>query len=269
MMSPHLQRWITGVVAVPALFCLVYFGAESVFAILILLAALAGVYEYGAIVFGAGRRREKAELFFFGGIILLAAVAGEREYLLAVLTLSVLGVFVLELLSARERPFDMEATAKTVLGLVYVPLLMSHFIFLRQEEQGVLWIFFVLMLAFSGDIAAFYVGRKFGRRKLLPSVSPGKTVEGILGLVAGSLAGCLLFRELFFPALPVLHVSVLAVAGGVVGQLGDLSESAIKRSAGVKDSGVILPGHGGILDRLDCLLFLVPFVYYYQRFVIS
>jgi phosphatidate cytidylyltransferase len=268
MMSPHLQRWITGVVAVPALFCLVYFGAESVFAILILLAALAGVYEYGAIVFGA-RRRERVELFFFGAAILLAAVAGDREYLLAVLTLSVLVVFVLELLSARERPFDMDATAKVLLGLVYVPLLMSHFIFLRREEHGVLWIFFVLMLAFSGDVAAFYVGRKFGRRKLLPSVSPGKTVEGILGLVAGSLAGCLLFRQLFFPALPLLHVSVLAVVGGVVGQLGDLSESAIKRSAGVKDSGAILPGHGGILDRLDCLLFLVPFVYYYKRFVIS
>jgi len=267
MMSPHAQRWITGIVAVPVLFCVVFFGTETVFAILIFLAALAGIYEYGVVVFGTGRGREKGELFFFGAVVLLAAIAGDRECLLAVLTLSVLGVFVLDLFSARERPFDMDATAKTILGLAYVPLLMSHFIFLRQEGEGVRWIFFVLMLAFSGDIAAFYVGRKFGRRKLLPSVSPGKTVEGILGLVAGSLAGGLLFRSLFFPALPLLHVCVLAVAGGIVGQLGDLSESAIKRSAGVKDSGAILPGHGGILDRLDCLLFLVPFVYYYQRFV--
>ncbi|OPY91738.1 MAG: Phosphatidate cytidylyltransferase [Syntrophaceae bacterium PtaU1.Bin231] len=268
MMNPHLKRWITGIVAVPVLFCVVYFGTEEVFAILILLAALAGVFEYGAIVFGAGKGRERGELFFFGAVLLLAAAAGDRELLLAVVALSVPGVFILDLFSARTGSFDMGATAKTVLGIVYVPLLMSHFIFLRREEQGVLWIFFVLVLAFSGDIAAFYVGRKFGRRKLLPSVSPGKTVEGILGLVAGSLAGCLLFRWLFFPVLPVLHAAVLAAVGGIVGQLGDLSESALKRSAGVKDSGAILPGHGGILDRLDCLLFLVPFVYYYQRFVI-
>jgi len=268
-MGAHFQRWITGIVAVPALFCLIYFGNEDVFSVLILLAALAGIHEYGAIAFGPGRIQEKGEIFFFGTMILFTAVAGEPAFLLAVVTLSILGVFMFDLLRVRKQPFDTETTAKIVLGLAYVPLLISHFIFLRQEEQGMQWIFFVLMLAFSGDIAAFYIGRKFGSRKLLPSVSPGKTVEGILGLVTGSLAGCLLFRWLFFPSLSMMHAAVLAVVGSVIGQLGDLSESAIKRSAGVKDSGTILPGHGGILDRLDCLLFIVPFVYYYQRFVIA
>jgi len=151
---------------------------------------------------------------------------------------------------------------------MYIPLLMSHFILIRQTSSGVLWIFFILVLAFSGDIAAYYVGRRMGKKKLLPGVSPGKTVEGTIGLVAGSIAGCLLFRQLFFPLLSVPHAVILGLVGSIIGQLGDLSESALKRSAGVKDSGVILPGHGGILDRLDCLMFITPFVYYYQVFII-
>jgi len=118
--------------------------------------------------------------------------------------------------------------------------------------------FFILVLAFAGDIAAFYVGRTWGRRKLLPLVSPGKTEEGILGLVAGSVLGCLIFRQLFLPSLPIVHTVVLGIVGSVIGQLGDLCESAIKRASGVKDSGVILPGHGGLLDRLDCLILSCP-----------
>jgi phosphatidate cytidylyltransferase len=125
------------------------------------------------------------------------------------------------------------------------------------------------VLAFAGDIAAYYVGRRLGRKKLLPEVSPGKTVEGVIGLVVGSIAGCLLFRHFFFPLLPVVHTVVLGLVGSVIGQLGDLCESALKRAAGVKDSGTLLPGHGGMLDRLDCLMFITPYVYYYQALVIK
>ena len=127
---------------------------------------------------------------------------------------------------------------------------------------------FILVLAFTGDVAAYYVGKGMGKRKLLPHVSPGKTVEGTIGLVAGSIAGCLLFRQLFFPLLPVAHAVILGLVGSVTGQLGDLCESAFKRAAGVKDSGALLPGHGGILDRLDCLMFIAPVVYYYQALII-
>jgi phosphatidate cytidylyltransferase len=123
-------------------------------------------------------------------------------------------------------------------------------------------------MAFAGDTAAYYVGRRLGRHKLYPEVSPGKTVEGTIGLVVGSVAGCLLFRHYFFQALPMGHAIVLGLAGSVLGQLGDLCESVLKRAAGVKDSGTLFPGHGGILDRLDCLIFITPFVYYYQGFLI-
>ena len=163
----------------------------------------------------------------------------------------------------------MSRVGKVILGVMYVPLLMSHFILIRQEPEGIRWIFFILVLAFSGDIAAYYVGRGIGRRKLLPEVSPGKTVEGTIGLFAGSIIGCILFRQLFFPILPLLHTVILGLVGSVAGQLGDLCESALKRTAGVKDSGTLLPGHGGILDRLDCLMFITPFVYYYRVLIIQ
>jgi phosphatidate cytidylyltransferase len=99
-------------------------------------------------------------------------------------------------------------------------------------------------------------------------VSPGKSVEGTIALVAGSIAGCLIFSYFFFPQLPAVHAAIMGLVGSVAGQLGDLCESALKRTAGVKDSGMLLPGHGGILDRLDCLMFITPFVYYYQEYFI-
>jgi phosphatidate cytidylyltransferase len=136
-------------------------------------------------------------------------------------------------------------------------------------EDGIMWVFFILVLAFSGDIAAFYVGKTIGKRKLIPEVSPGKTIEGTVGLFIGSIAGCVLFKVLLYPSLPLIHVIILGFLGGVIGQLGDLCESAIKRASGVKDSGDILLGHGGLLDRLDCLIFIVPFVYYYQLFLLK
>jgi phosphatidate cytidylyltransferase len=156
-----------------------------------------------------------------------------------------------------------------MLGMMYIPVLLSFFILIRELENGVLWIYFILLLAFSGDAAAFYTGKVFGKTKLLPSISPNKTVEGVIGLVLGSMAVCFIFSYIFFPDLPVYHVLVMSFLGSIIGQLGDLFESEIKRGGGIKDSGRILPGHGGILDRIDCLLFIAPFIFSYQVYIIK
>ncbi|MBU2228506.1 MAG: phosphatidate cytidylyltransferase [Proteobacteria bacterium] len=267
-MTPHLKRWITGAIAVPILFGIIAYGSEIAFAVLIIAASLAGMLEYNRMAFGEGISREKIQTMAIAFVILLTAVSGDFRLLAAVMSLGVMAAMMLHLLRMREGEPDMGPVAKMILGIMYVPLLMSHFILIRKAEEGVLWVFFILVLAFSGDIAAYYAGKGLGRRKLLPNVSPGKTVEGIIGLIMGSIAGCLLFRQLFFPLLPVWHAVVLGLVGSVVGQLGDLCESALKRAAGVKDSGALLPGHGGILDRLDCLMFIAPFVYYYQALII-
>ena len=120
----------------------------------------------------------------------------------------------------------------------------------------------------TGDSAAYYVGSSWGKRKLYPEVSPKKSIEGALGGLAGSLAGAVVFKLLWFPDLPLIHCLVVALFAAVLAQLGDLFESLLKRSFGVKDSGMIIPGHGGILDRLDSILFAAPVLYYYLRYVI-
>lgn len=267
-MNPHLKRWITGVIAVPILFAIIAYGSEELFALLIMGAALLGMVEYNRMVFGSGLSPEKGETLVVALLILVSAATGNKALLVAILTFAVMAVLMFNLLRIGKKGLDMAPVGGVILGVLYIPLLMSHFILLRQTPAGVQWIFLILVLAFSGDIAAYYVGRALGKKKLLPQVSPGKTVEGTIGLVAGSIAGCLVFRQLFLPALPVTHTVILGLVGSIVGQLGDLCESALKRSAGVKDSGTLLPGHGGILDRLDCLMFITPFVYYYRVLMI-
>jgi phosphatidate cytidylyltransferase len=268
-MTTHLKRWLTAVVAVPLLFVIIFFGSDTLFSAVITGVILLGVHEYQHIVFGAGHLWEKAQGLLIGFLIPLTVYFGNMQLLLAVLSFSVLLVFFTYLLRIKEDHFDILPVGKMILGFMYVPLMMSYFILIRRLDQGVLWIFFLLVLAFSGDVTAYYVGKNFGKQKLLPLVSPNKTVEGTIGLFVGGTAGCVIFQQIFFPALPVVHAAALGFFGSVLGQLGDLCESAMKRASGVKDSGVILPGHGGILDRLDCLIFIAPFVYYYYAFIIK
>ncbi len=268
-MTPHIKRWITGIVAIPILYVVIAYGSPKAFAVLIFTVTLAGMWEYNQMAFGRGFLLEKTEAFGFTVLLFLTVLQSSIHIIFALLTLSVIAVLMLNLLRMKKQGTDLSHVAKVLLGILYIPLLMSHFILIRGTDSGVLWIWFILVMAFTGDTVAYYIGRRFGKRKLLPEVSPGKTVEGTVGLILGSIAGCLLFKMFFFPSLAVGHAAVLGLLGSVTGQLGDLSESALKRAAGVKDSGTILPGHGGILDRLDCLMFITPFVYYYQAFVIQ
>jgi phosphatidate cytidylyltransferase len=159
-------------------------------------------------------------------------------------------------------------TALVCFGFLYVPLLLSHLVLLRLDPHGSQWIFLLLVIVMTGDSAAYYTGSSFGRHKLYEAVSPKKSIEGALGGLAGSLVGALLFRQFFFPELALVHCIAVTLPAAAMGQLGDLFESLLKRSCGVKDSGTIVPGHGGILDRLDSVLFAAPVLFYYLRFII-
>ncbi len=268
-MNAHVKRWLTAAAVVPILFAVVAWGGQTVFFLLIVAAVLLGVHEYNAMVLERASFSEKMQLFSLAALMPVIFHWGSPELLLCFLVFSVLAVFIMYLLSIRQDHFDLLAIMKILFGLFYIPFLLSHLIWLRNADAGVLWIFFVIVLAFSGDVAAYYVGRTWGRHKLIPVVSAGKTVEGLLGLIMGSALGCLIYSWLFFPALFPWHAVLLGIFGSIVGQLGDLCESVLKRTAGVKDSGTLLPGHGGILDRLDCLLFIAPIVHYYRYFIIS
>jgi len=269
-MSSLLKRWATGLVLVPILLVVILFGSESVFAAMVMLFVVGGILEYSHIVFGAQWGIEKIEGLIFAVVIPFLGFLGNDKLMLAVLSALITVVFILFVWKARkETQFDFLTVTKVIFGVMYIPFMMTHFIFLRMMTNGILWIIFVLVLAFAGDIAALYIGKYFGKRKLIPSISPGKTIEGLFGLVVGSVLACLLFAVFLMPDISLMHITLLAFVGSIIGQLGDICESAIKRSYGLKDSGVVLPGHGGLLDRLDCLVFIAPFVYYYRLLVIA
>ncbi|GAM11397.1 phosphatidate cytidylyltransferase [Geobacter sp. OR-1] len=154
-------------------------------------------------------------------------------------------------------------------GFLYVPLLLSQLLLLRSEPFGPFWILLMMLIVMAGDSAAYYIGSAFGRNKLYPAVSPNKSIEGAVGGLAGSVAGAFIAKFSFFPQLGAVDCIAAAVALGILGQLGDLFESLLKRSCGVKDSGAIIPGHGGMLDRLDSILFAAPAAWWYAHFIFS
>ncbi len=181
----------------------------------------------------------------------------------------------------KEREGSLVAWALTFSGAVYVGWTMAHFVLLRALEHpllpapldflrldaGAAWILMALLITSANDTAAYFVGRAWGRRRMAPSISPNKSWEGAAGGLAGAVvAGALLVPLVGLPISAAMGM-LLGGVGGVAGQAGDLAESLLKRQAGIKDSGHLIPGHGGLLDRADSLLFTVPTLYYLVRWL--
>jgi len=156
---------------------------------------------------------------------------------------------------------SLSETSFNLLSVLYSVVLLSHLYLLRQLPNGVEWTFLAIFLVWATDIGAYLIGRQFGSHLLAPQVSPKKTVEGSLGGLLFSIAVALVFWR-FVGGTSLITYMILALIIGISAQIGDLFESALKRSAGVKDSGKLIPGHGGILDRFDSLIFALPLVYY-------
>jgi phosphatidate cytidylyltransferase len=263
----HLRRWLTAAVGLPVLILLIGWGPEWAFLLLVMAAVAVGVAEYRHMAVKAGGG---GALWLLGAVALpLAAYLGGALGLVAAFSGVAGAGFTAYMLKYRGNGSILDSLARDVLGLTYVGVLLSHFILLRGLPAGKEWVFFILVAAFMDDTGAFYTGRWLGAHKLRPRVSPGKTVEGAVGGIAAAIAGAVLFRAFFFPELALGHCLVLALGLAVAGQVGDLFESVIKRASGVKDSGVLLPGHGGLLDRVDSLMFSAPLAYYYNLLLLA
>mgnify|MGYP001426158080 CR=1 FL=1 len=251
-------------IALPLLILLVLYAGASLFnGVICVLSALA-LHEFYAMGLPETRRGE-AGLAVATGTLLTALVLFQAPALLisGVSTLLVLGMMIVFLFRHQEITAVGRDLATVMLGWVYVPLLLLHVGLLRGLAEGRLWVFLVLVLVMLSDSAAYFVGRSFGRNKLYEAISPKKTIEGSLGGLAGGVLGLLLYKYLVFPELRLLDVVLLGACVGAFSQIGDLFESMLKRSFNVKDSGTLIPGHGGLLDRLDSLLFAFPLTYYY------
>jgi phosphatidate cytidylyltransferase len=156
-----------------------------------------------------------------------------------------------------------ESPCIVILGALGVGVLFPYFAFVRNGPHGIATLILMLLMAVASDSGAYFVGRAVGRIKLLPKVSPHKTVEGAAGGLGASVIAGLVLRPILLPALGVREVIVLGAIVAVLAQVGDLANSAFKRVAGAKDSGWIFPGHGGLLDRTCSLVFPAAFTYYY------
>jgi phosphatidate cytidylyltransferase len=262
----HLKRWLTGVVAFPLLVLLIFKGGTILFSLITGGVTLLAVWEYNRIVFKASKSLCRIVHPGIGlvaaGAMIGAVGAGHPALLPLVLSFTlVLSGF----LALMQYPSDPDIAGKVALltmGGIYIPLALSYLVLLHRSSSGAVWVLFIACVIFAGDTGAFYAGTYFGRHKLCPSVSPGKTVEGALGGLLANLVMGLLFKLFLLQDLSIGWMVVFCTATGGAGQVGDLFESVLKRSAGVKDSGGLLPGHGGILDRIDALLFALPLAYY-------
>jgi phosphatidate cytidylyltransferase len=254
----------TACVGIPLLILIIWRGGPLLFTVLFLLLSLAALHEFFALAF-PGHVGEQALGVIFGAAVFLRVVElGVPEGDMA-LGLLLLVYFSLYLFMPGELKERLTRLGLILLGGCYLGYLLPHWILLFRLAQGRYWVAFVLIVIMSGDTVAYFVGKRFGTRKLAPGISPGKTVEGCLGYVGGSAAAGMVTARWFFAELPGSEIVALSVILSILGQVGDLFESWIKRAFAVKDSGRLLPGHGGILDRLDSLIFPAVFTAAYLR----
>ncbi|MDO9110090.1 MAG: phosphatidate cytidylyltransferase, partial [Desulfatirhabdiaceae bacterium] len=200
--------------------------------------------------------------------IIWAAYSNSTAFMLVIITLNFLLCSFFLLPRYKTDPAIVHAFAMQIQGMVYIPVLITCLIRIRNTDAGILWIFLLLAVVFAGDIGAYYAGSYLGRHKLCPSVSPNKTVEGSIGGLCANLLIGAIIKAMFLPSLPWAACMVMFLLIGAAGQIGDLYESALKRSVQIKDSGTLLPGHGGMLDRIDALLFASPVALIFKEYIL-
>jgi len=260
-----LYRFLSALVIVPVSLAAIWFG-DPWFSTVVAVAALVGAFEFYQMVGHTGGRP-----FVILGLVLTLAFVLNAHFVSPValpllLTLTVIAPLIgVVLRQGPARAF--QDWAWTAGGVLYMGWLLSYLVLLRGLPQGREWTILAVFATFASDTAAYFVGRAWGRHKLAPAISPGKTWEGAVGGLLGTVVATVALDLLLGLSQGYLRAIVLGLVISVFAQLGDLAESLLKRSTGVKDAGRLIPGHGGILDRLDSIVFTGVVVYYYALFM--
>ena len=268
----HFKRWITAIILGPLVLWILIKGNTLLLAVMVSAVAIFSVREYLKIIFGNDAAPVPLPLKLVSYVISMALVVGaclgswQVLFLVLALDLLVMSVFVLNRFALDPGVFDI--ISRQVLGIVYIPVSLSLLVFLKEMDGGTSWIVWLLIVIFANDTGAFYTGTFWGKHKLAPNISPNKTIEGSLGGIATAMILGFVFSLIFFDFHLALFTIPCSFLMAVAGQVGDLFESALKRASNIKDSGSILPGHGGMLDRIDGLLLAIPVLYVYLVFVI-
>lgn len=259
------KRVGSAVLFLPFFVWLIEYAPAWLFPAFVVLVGALGQWEFTRMFARAG-----SEVYPWLGLLAGGAVTASFTVPGAgpvVLSLTVVAFLSAGLMMTRDHGPAWEPCALTLLGVCYVNWLLGYAIWLKALPYGAHWIFLLVWVTWVGESAAYFVGTAVGRRKLSPRVSPAKTVEGALAQLLVSLPAALAGRWWFFPECSVRDALIVGLILGCVGQVGDLVESFLKRSAHTKDTGSLIPGHGGMLDRLDSLLFNTPALFYYARYL--
>jgi len=274
------KRVITALWGIPLLVAVIWFGEPwnpTLFTVFIAVWALLAAFEFYRLV----TTSKVSPLTYFGLVCVLLFIVGrnpdalEPHFDIALITPLILSAAAvlsfIWLLARRQKEGAFAGWAWTMAGILYIGWLLSYLVSLRGLEDGRNWIFLALFTTFASDTAAFFIGRALGRHPLAPNISPGKTWEGAVGGVLGAVLVSLFFvlptPLSLNPYLNWGQAILLGLLVSVFGQIGDLTESLLKRNVGVKDSGTLIPGHGGVLDRVDSIVFAGVVVYYFALFV--
>jgi phosphatidate cytidylyltransferase len=240
-------------------------GGTFLFACLLALLSAIGIAEFYRMALPE-RKLELRLAALAGAALIFVPFAGNDKLILFGIGLLFVVFSLLFLFRVRTIDTAAREVAFALLAFLYIPFMLMHLVQLRQTTFGIEWLCVIMLIVMTNDSAAYYTGSAFGKHRLYPLVSPKKSVEGSIGGLIGGLGGALLAKYTFFTHVTFIDAVVTALVIGAVGQAGDLFESLLKRSFGVKDSGTIIPGHGGVLDRLDSILFAAPITYYYVLF---
>lgn len=267
--SPRFTRELTTLVAAPLAIWIIGWAPTLIFDLAIAVITSLALYEFLSLGVRKGYTIP-VTLCILVALFILAAFVLEPVSVEMGVFLALLVIPAAYVMTGGDLDQALPSSGIAVLATLYVGMLGGSLIRLRNDfgAVGAKLVFFLLLVVWCGDAGAYYIGKKFGRTRLSPRISPKKTVEGGVGGCVVAILVALVIRSTFFPEFPLLHVMIAGVILSITGVIGDLAESMWKRSAAVKDSGSLIPGHGGFLDRFDSIFFTAPILYCYWFLIV-
>lgn len=266
--SMKTRIW-TGVIGLPLLIFILYTGG-FILVIGVSILAFVGTMEYTRAINKMIRPKINVVLMVILTVMLMVTIKLDYYFLMPVLLVAFIIIFCYEILSGNA---GIERGSATLMGLIYVPIMFGHLFLFETVNKGPYYMWLIFVIAFTTDTAAYFIGKSIGNRKIAPLISPKKTIAGSVGGVVVAALCTILYGTIlssyFSFVLPWYLYLVVGVFGSIAGQCGDLTASMIKRKAKIKDFGTILPGHGGILDRFDSILFIIPLIYIFAKLTIG
>ncbi len=293
------KRWITAIILIPFLLLILLKGSPLAFSLLVLAIALVSMKEYFTIVspydfFSSSPPSDPSErkkpdnlrnsnnsnqcnnkiplkielcAYIISSLIILAAHKGSSNMVILLTAFNIIIIFMTIIGDFTIKSNPLDDVAKEIQGIIYIPVFLSFLVFIRNSPNGALWIIWLWLIIGASDTGAYYCGTYFGKKPLAPKISPNKTIEGAAGGIAAAVIVGVIFGWIYIPGISFMPLLLFAAITSVAGQMGDLFESALKRKGCIKDSGIILPGHGGLLDRIDGLIFAAPVAFLFKCFI--